>query len=178
MPGVPCPVSPSLCGRRAEAGAARPRRAGRRRRGPAGICPCPCRRAREVVLVPRAGPGAAVGLCPGGAVPELKELGHVDPGEDDLQTAFRETQEEAGLHASQLTLIEGYKKELHYPVHGKPKTVVYWLAELKDCNTEIKLSEEHQAFQWLKLEDACKFAEYEDMQAVLKEVHQFLCSRE
>ncbi|NXO67647.1 AP4A tetraphosphatase, partial [Phainopepla nitens] len=88
--------------------------------------------------------------------------GHVDPGEDDLQTAFRETQEEA----------------LHYPVRGKPKTVVYWLAEMKDCNTEIKLSEEHQAFQWLKLEDACKFAEYEDMQATLKEVHQFLCSRE
>uniref|UniRef100_A0A8D2MNH4 Bis(5'-nucleosyl)-tetraphosphatase [asymmetrical] n=2 Tax=Zonotrichia albicollis TaxID=44394 RepID=A0A8D2MNH4_ZONAL len=104
--------------------------------------------------------------------------GHVDPGEDDLQTAFRETQEEAGLQASQLTLIEGYKKELHYPVHGKPKTVVYWLAEMKDCNTEIKLSEEHQAFRWLKLEDACKFAEYEDMQAMLKEVHQFLCSRE
>ncbi|KAM4879240.1 bis(5'-nucleosyl)-tetraphosphatase [asymmetrical] isoform 1-T1 [Sylvia borin] len=104
--------------------------------------------------------------------------GHVDPGEDDLQTAFRETEEEAGLQASQLTLIAGYKKELHYPVRGKPKTVVYWLAEMKDCNTEIKLSEEHQAFQWLKLEDACKFAEYEDMQATLKEVHQFLCSRE
>lgn len=104
--------------------------------------------------------------------------GHVDPGEDDLQTAFRETQEEAGLQANQLTLVEGYKKELHYPVHGKPKTVVYWLAEVKDCNTEIKLSDEHQAFRWLKLEDACKFAEYEDMQATLKDVHQFLCSKE
>ncbi|XP_027521187.1 bis(5'-nucleosyl)-tetraphosphatase [asymmetrical] [Corapipo altera] len=104
--------------------------------------------------------------------------GHVDPGEDDLQTAFRETQEEAGLQASQLTLVEGYRKELHYPVRGKPKTVVYWLAEVKDCNTEIKLSEEHQAFQWLKLEDACKLAEYEDMQATLKEAHQFLCSKE
>lgn len=102
--------------------------------------------------------------------------GHVDPGEDDLQTAFRETQEEAGLQASQLTLVEGYRKELHYPVRGKPKTVVYWLAEVKDCNTEIKLSEEHQAFRWLKLEDACKFAEYEDMQATLKDVHQFLSS--
>ncbi|XP_040512542.1 bis(5'-nucleosyl)-tetraphosphatase [asymmetrical] [Gallus gallus] len=102
--------------------------------------------------------------------------GHVDPGEDDLQTAFRETQEEAGLQASQLNLVEGYRKELHYPVHGKPKTVVYWLAEVKDCNTEIKLSEEHQAFRWLKLEDACKFAEYEDMQATLKDAHQFLSS--
>ncbi|POI29709.1 hypothetical protein CIB84_006542 [Bambusicola thoracicus] len=101
---------------------------------------------------------------------------HVDPGEDDLQTAFRETQEEAGLQASQLNLVEGYRKELHYPVHGKPKTVVYWLAEVKDCNTEIKLSEEHQAFRWLKLEDACKFAEYEDMQATLKDAHQFLSS--
>nr|XP_047912697.1 bis(5'-nucleosyl)-tetraphosphatase [asymmetrical]-like isoform X2 [Anser cygnoides] len=103
--------------------------------------------------------------------------GHVDPREDDLQSAFRETQEEAGLQASQLTLVQGYKKELHYPARGKPKTVVYWLAEVKNC-TEIKLSEEHQALCWLKLEDACKFAEYEDMQAMLKDVHQFLCSKE
>ncbi|KFQ82340.1 Bis(5'-nucleosyl)-tetraphosphatase [asymmetrical], partial [Phaethon lepturus] len=108
--------------------------------------------------------------------PSKGDVCHVDPGEDDLQTAFWEMQEETGLQASQLTLIEGYKKELHYPVRGKLKAVIYWLAEMKDCNTEIKLSKEHQAFQWMKLEDACKFAEYEDMQAMLKEVHQSIIS--
>lgn len=46
-------------------GTAGPR--GARRRDPAGICPCPSRRSREVVLVPRAGPGA-VGAAGGGVV--------------------------------------------------------------------------------------------------------------
>ncbi|XP_020652093.1 bis(5'-nucleosyl)-tetraphosphatase [asymmetrical] [Pogona vitticeps] len=103
--------------------------------------------------------------------------GHVDPGEDDLQTALRETQEEAGLDSTQITILEGFKKELNYAVRGKPKTVVYWLAEMKDCHTEIKLSSEHQAFRWLTLCEACQLAEYPDMQSVLKEAHQFLCSQ-
>ncbi|XP_068958011.1 bis(5'-nucleosyl)-tetraphosphatase [asymmetrical] isoform X2 [Petaurus breviceps papuanus] len=55
--------------------------------------------------------------------------GHVDPGESDLETAFRETREEAGLDASQLKIIEGFKSELNYVVNSKPKTVIYWLAE-------------------------------------------------
>ncbi|KAJ7335142.1 hypothetical protein JRQ81_013083 [Phrynocephalus forsythii] len=103
--------------------------------------------------------------------------GHVDPGEDDLQTALRETQEEAGLDSSQFTVLEGFKKELNYTVKGKPKTVIYWLAEMKDCNTAVRLSSEHQAFRWLTLSEACKLAEYQDMQSVLKEAHQFLCSQ-
>ncbi|XP_044300012.1 bis(5'-nucleosyl)-tetraphosphatase [asymmetrical] isoform X2 [Varanus komodoensis] len=100
--------------------------------------------------------------------------GHVDPGEDDLQTALRETQEEAGLEPSQFTIIDGFKKELNYVVKGKPKTVIYWLAEMKDHSTEIKLSPEHQAFRWLTLPEACRLSGYEDMQAALKEAHQFL----
>ncbi|XP_029437123.1 bis(5'-nucleosyl)-tetraphosphatase [asymmetrical] [Rhinatrema bivittatum] len=101
--------------------------------------------------------------------------GHVDPGEDDLTTALRETEEEAGLNASQINLIEEFRKEIVYTVKNKPKTVIYWLAELKDATTEIKLSSEHQAFSWLQLPEACKLADYQDLQEVLKEAHQFLC---
>ncbi|XP_060092228.1 bis(5'-nucleosyl)-tetraphosphatase [asymmetrical] [Heteronotia binoei] len=103
--------------------------------------------------------------------------GHVDPGEDDLQTALRETQEEAGLDTSQFTILEGFKKELNYTVRSKPKTVIYWLAELKDNNAEIRLSSEHQAFRWLTLNEACELAGYQDMQAAIREAHQFLSSR-
>ncbi|XP_032069807.1 bis(5'-nucleosyl)-tetraphosphatase [asymmetrical]-like [Thamnophis elegans] len=104
--------------------------------------------------------------------------GHVDPGEDDLCTALRETQEEAGLTSAQFTILEGFKKELNYVVRGKPKTVVYWLAELKDQDTEVKLSSEHQAFRWLTLTEACRLAEYEDMQGTLREAHLFLSAKE
>ncbi|XP_062984786.1 bis(5'-nucleosyl)-tetraphosphatase [asymmetrical] [Elgaria multicarinata webbii] len=103
--------------------------------------------------------------------------GHVDPGEDDLQTALRETQEEAGLDPTQFTIIDGFKKELNYIVKNKPKTVIYWLAEMKDNDTEIKLSSEHQAFRWLTLDAACRLSEYKDMQCTLREAHEFLCSK-
>ncbi|XP_074136327.1 bis(5'-nucleosyl)-tetraphosphatase [asymmetrical] isoform X1 [Sminthopsis crassicaudata] len=103
--------------------------------------------------------------------------GHVDPGENDLQTAFRETQEESGLDSSQLNIIEGFKSELNYVVNSKPKTVIYWLAEVKDYNVEIRLNPgEHQAYRWLNLEEACNLAQFKDMVKTLREGHQFLCS--
>ncbi|XP_043831216.1 bis(5'-nucleosyl)-tetraphosphatase [asymmetrical] isoform X1 [Dromiciops gliroides] len=103
--------------------------------------------------------------------------GHVDPGESDLETAFRETKEEAGLDANQLKIIEGFKSELNYVANSKPKTVIYWLAEVKDYNVAIRLCEEHQAYRWLNLEEACKLAQFKDMAATLREGHEFLCSK-
>uniref|UniRef100_A0A6P8Q7J8 Bis(5'-nucleosyl)-tetraphosphatase [asymmetrical] n=1 Tax=Geotrypetes seraphini TaxID=260995 RepID=A0A6P8Q7J8_GEOSA len=103
--------------------------------------------------------------------------GHVDYGEDDLTTALRETEEEAGLQASQFTVIKEFQKELSYPVKDKPKTVIYWLAEMKDATAEIKLSHEHQAFSWLKLPEACKLSGYPQMQEVLKEAYEFICTK-
>ncbi|XP_053304647.1 bis(5'-nucleosyl)-tetraphosphatase [asymmetrical] [Spea bombifrons] len=103
--------------------------------------------------------------------------GHVDPGEDDLTTALRETEEEAGLHPNHFRLVDGFRKELKYNVNQKPKTVVYWLAELNDSNVEVKLSDEHQDFRWLGLGEACQYAGYEDMQHTLKEAHVFLTGR-
>ncbi|KAM6183446.1 bis(5'-nucleosyl)-tetraphosphatase [asymmetrical] [Erethizon dorsatum] len=102
--------------------------------------------------------------------------GHVDPGENDLETALRETREEAGIEAGQLTIIEGFRKELNYVARGKPKTVIYWLAEVKDYNVEIRLSHEHQAYRWLGLDEACQLAQFKEMKAAFQEVHQFLCS--
>ncbi|XP_063813872.1 bis(5'-nucleosyl)-tetraphosphatase [asymmetrical] isoform X2 [Pseudophryne corroboree] len=100
--------------------------------------------------------------------------GHVDPGEDDMTTALRETEEEAGLHPSQFRIVDGFRKELKYNVKNKQKTVLYWLAELSDPNASVKLSSEHQDFRWLQLQEACKFAGYPDMQDTLNEAYQFL----
>ena len=57
-------------------------------------------------------------------------LGHVDPGEDDFTTALRETQEEAGYAEIDMNIFKDKMKILNYNVNNKPKTVVYWLAEL------------------------------------------------
>ena len=60
-----------------------------------------------------------------------------------------------------------FKKELDYMVNKKPKTVVYWLAELVDPETPVALSNEHKDFKWVELEEACKLADYSDMKNLL-----------
>ncbi|KAM3622237.1 uncharacterized protein V6R79_022188 [Siganus canaliculatus] len=100
--------------------------------------------------------------------------GHVDPGEDDLTTALRETKEEAGLGVENLQIINDFVQELHYEVRGRPKEVLYWLAELKDPSTAVKLSDEHQDYRWAQLEEACTLAQYKDLQDTLRAAHRHL----
>ncbi|TDH14417.1 hypothetical protein EPR50_G00042670 [Perca flavescens] len=100
--------------------------------------------------------------------------GHVDPGEDDLTTALRETKEEAGLGAEQLQVIDGFVQELHYEVQGRPKEVLYWMAELRDPGTAVTLSSEHKDYRWARLEEACTLAQYKDLQDTLRAAHRHL----
>lgn len=100
--------------------------------------------------------------------------GHVDPGESDMETALRETEEEAGLVANDFKIFEDAKQELKYDVNGKPKIVIYWLAELLNPDKPVRLSDEHQAFKWLPLEEACSVAQYEEMQNALKYFNDYI----
>lgn len=100
--------------------------------------------------------------------------GHVDPGEQEIETAWRETVEESGLTSSDLRLLDGFVKELNYVAHGKPKRVVYWLAELTNPETPIRLSDEHREFKWLQLQEAKEIVRYPDLQATLEDCHRFI----
>ncbi|XP_072315646.1 bis(5'-nucleosyl)-tetraphosphatase [asymmetrical] [Eucyclogobius newberryi] len=103
--------------------------------------------------------------------------GHVDPGEDDLTTALRETQEEAGLGLEQLSVVDGFLQTLRYEVRGRSKDVLYWLAELRDPHTTVTLSPEHTAFRWAGLDQACALVQYSDIQETLREAHHFVLKR-
>lgn len=98
----------------------------------------------------------------------------MDPGEDDLTTALRETREEAGLGVEHLRVIDGFLQELRYEVRGRPKEVLYWLAELRDPGTAVTLSDEHQDYRWARLEEACTLARYKDLQDTLRAAHKHL----
>ncbi|KAL0279102.1 UNVERIFIED_CONTAM: hypothetical protein PYX00_000724 [Menopon gallinae] len=102
--------------------------------------------------------------------------GHVDKGESDFETALRETREESGYTAADLKINKEYTKVLKYKVKGNPKIVTYWLAELSS-NKPVKLSSEHQAFKWAKLEEACKLSAFPDMQQLLRDTSEYLKSK-
>lgn len=73
-----------------------------------------------------------------------------------------------------LRVVDGFLQRLHYQVRGKEKEVLYWLAELRDPGIEVKLSDEHRDYRWVKLNEACRLAKYTDLQDTLKNVQHFL----
>ena len=73
-----------------------------------------------------------------------------------------------------LIIYKQHMKELHYPVKGVDKRVVYWLAALKDPQKEVKLSEEHLDMKWLNLEAASQLADYPDFVKMLREYEEII----
>lgn len=62
-------------------------------------------------------------------------------------------------------------------MQGKEKTVIYWLAELKDPNTPVVMSAEHQAFKWLPQAEAADLGNYQEMRDLIKSADEFLRSK-
>lgn len=91
-----------------------------------------------------------------------------------METALRETEEEAGFKSTDLKIFENAKHEMTYQVNARPKIVIYWLAELLNSEKSVRLSKEHQAFQWLPLREACDLAKYTEMQKALNEFDKYI----
>ncbi|RNA34382.1 bis(5 -nucleosyl)-tetraphosphatase [asymmetrical] [Brachionus plicatilis] len=106
--------------------------------------------------------------------------GHLDDGEDFLTAAIRETREEAGLEFNEdyALLSNECTVESNYVIDDKiPKRVVYWIAEMKNADREIKLSDEHIKYGWFRLNDACDIVQYEEMKKVLIKADAFIINR-
>ena len=61
--------------------------------------------------------------------------GHVDPGETPAESALRELEEETGITAGQISIVEGFEFQLNYPVPDRQqpsqmasKSLVIYLA--------------------------------------------------
>lgn len=81
--------------------------------------------------------------------------GHVDPGENDMQCAMRELEEETGIAAEQIKIDPAFRFETHYMVQAKrfgpdpvEKTLVIFLGEISGEN-EIKITE-HLGYRWCR----------------------------
>lgn len=81
--------------------------------------------------------------------------GHVDPGESDLDCAFRELEEETGIRREDIVVDPEFRHVSRYTVDGKrygmghgpiEKTTLIFLARLQQ-DVRIRVTE-HEGFQW------------------------------
>lgn len=95
--------------------------------------------------------------------------GHAEPGEDELTTAMRETEEETGL--TDLRVAPAFRRELVYPATRRgeayEKTVVYYLARV--ARAEVRLSKEHSAYAWASLEHALFALPFPNLRGVVRD---------
>ena len=59
------------------------------------------------------------------------------------------------------------------------KEVVYWLAQMKDCNTPVKLSNEHEGYKWVDINSAVELADrakWPEMKEMLLAAEKYLRS--
>ena len=100
--------------------------------------------------------------------------GLLEKGEKGKEAALREAKEEVGI--GDFSFIDGFKETVHYFTRweGKsvPKFVAIFLAEVK--TDSIKLSWEHDKYEWLPHEEARKRISRAEMKKVLEVAEKFL----
>lgn len=112
--------------------------------------------------------------------PEFWDLpkGVLEQGEHGIDAARREAKEEVGI--TDFDLIEGFKETIQYFTRrdGKPipKFVALFLAESK--TDKVKLSWEHDAFEWLVYEEAKKRISLSQMKITLENAESFILEKE
>jgi len=94
--------------------------------------------------------------------------GKLESGEDHMDAAKRELNEEAGIENIQI--IEGFEDSFEYSFHVQEglikKVVKMYLAKYLDG--DIKLSHEHEGFKWFDFENAMKTLKFSNIKKSLK----------
>ena len=113
------------------------------------------------------------------SMPERPEFwdfpkGILDAGETGIEAARREVREEVGI--ADFETISEFKETVRYFTRREgrpvPKYVAMFLAEAK--NHKIKLSWEHDHYEWLPYEEARKKITREEMKKVLDAAYNFI----
>jgi bis(5'-nucleosidyl)-tetraphosphatase len=101
--------------------------------------------------------------------------GILEPGEDTLSAAKRETEEETGL---EFKLVPGFEQKERYRFPWKDvminKTVTYFLAKAK--TKAVKISYEHEGYAWFTIRNAVKTATHNSSKRILKKADEFIFS--
>ncbi len=100
--------------------------------------------------------------------------GHVEQGETEEQTLRREVQEETTL--KNIAIMPGFRQYTKYYFRREKETVfkevAFYLAESEKGT--VKISHEHQGFEWLPYEKAMQRLSFKNTKTVLEKAHPLL----
>jgi len=95
--------------------------------------------------------------------------GHSDPGETELETALRETEEETGIVPEP---VPWFRRAIRYLVGNHDKEAVYLLARTQV--RDVRLSDEHTEAAWLDLDAALDALRHEDLRRIYRDAATWL----
>jgi len=100
--------------------------------------------------------------------------GHIEKGENEIETVKREVEEETGL--KDIELVEGFKEWIKYFFKFREKNILkfvtFYLAETK--TKDVKISFEHLGYEWLPYEDALGKLTFKNAKDIIKKANEFL----
>ncbi len=100
--------------------------------------------------------------------------GHMENGEKEEETAFRETLEETSLR---VTIDRNFRREITYRLNnGIDKTVVYFLGNFQDQTPVRNGNFEDFEYLLLSFDGAYKALTFDNTKQILKEANEFLTS--
>lgn len=100
--------------------------------------------------------------------------GHVEAGENEHETALRETWEETSIRAE---IVGDFRRETVYKMrNGNEKTVVYFLARYSDQIPAHNPGFEIRDHLVLPLEEACTALTFENTKEILRDAEKYIRS--
>jgi 8-oxo-dGTP pyrophosphatase MutT (NUDIX family) len=100
--------------------------------------------------------------------------GHIEKGEDEIETVKREVKEETGLE--DIKIVDGFRETIKYFFKWKGenvlKFVTFYLAKANE--KKVKISFEHIGFEWLSFKEALERLTFKNSKEILKKAHLFL----
>lgn len=100
--------------------------------------------------------------------------GHIEKGENKIQTALRETEEETGIVCK---IIDGFQEMTDYYFYFDKnnihKDLTLFLGEV-DKSVKVKTSSEHEAYVWLNFEDTMKFLKFDNQKEIIRKAFNFI----
>lgn len=103
--------------------------------------------------------------------------GHIESGEDEIESARRETMEETGLELVPDTGFR-YRQEYWYRRGGEniKKKVTMFLAKAPQ-NSKVHVSFEHEGYRWLSFGEAMRELSFKNQKDMLRKALEYISDK-